>query len=132
MVAPRAAVGAWQINAHIASARRSARATQAGIVQLSTQPTAAPMMGAPPLSQFNATIALAGYTRPPRGRRVQAAAWWPVPGDSIVVQFAFQNTDQIQLRGALQGTQIQGEVWYLSLTTGATFQMGTFTATKGR
>ena len=47
-----------------------------------------------------------------------------------MVQFAAQRGDLMQLRGRLQGTTLRGEVWYLSMQSGATFQMGTFSATR--
>jgi hypothetical protein len=125
-----AASGSYRMNAHIQGSRRGSRSAQNGMFQLSGQPAAAMMMGGPG-AQFGAVVALPGYTRAPRGRSGQVAAWWPIGGDSIVVQFA-TNDAQVQLRGALQGGRVQGEVWFLSLESGSTFQMGTFTAIKGR
>jgi hypothetical protein len=74
-----------------------------------------------------------GYSaRAPRGQTGQAATWWPIPGDSVVVQFSQGTRGQMQLRGRLHGGAIQGEIWYLSLESGATFQMGTWSAAKQR
>lgn len=81
--------------------------------------------------QFGAVIQLPGYTRAPRGRTAQSAVWFPVPGDSIVVQFTSAQGAQVQLRGALRGRTLSGDVWYLS-DSGAGFQLGTFNATRSR
>jgi hypothetical protein len=129
---PGAASGAWRLNAAVQSSRRGGTRRSQGSIQLSATPTAAPLPGSAPATQFNATVALSGYTTAPRGRTGQAGAWWPIGGDSVVVEFASANSGEIQLRGALRGRTIQGEIWFLSGATGATFQMGTFTATKGR
>src|SRR5258708_1588228 len=103
-----------------------------GALQLSATTTAAPLPGAGPGTQFNATVMLSGYTVAPRGRTGQAGAWWPIGGDSVVVEFASANAGEIQLRGAMRGRTIQGELWFLSGSTGATFQMGTFAAQQAR
>jgi hypothetical protein len=127
---PSAASGNWRVNASVQSrARAGVRRTQ-GTLQLSATATAAPLPGSGPGTQFNATVALSGYSAAPRGRSGQAGAWWPIGGDSVVVEFASANAGEIQLRGAMRGRTIQGEVWFLSGATGATFQMGTFTASK--
>jgi hypothetical protein len=90
-------------------------------------------MGAPAGPQYGARIAMPGYSaRAPRGQTGQAANWWPVLGDSVVVQFSQGTRSQIQLRGRLQGNAIRGEIWFLSLESGSTFQLGTFSATKQR
>ncbi|MFI5206609.1 MAG: hypothetical protein ACHQX4_01205 [Gemmatimonadales bacterium] len=130
---PSAASGAWRMNAAVQSSRRggSVRRSQ-GSLQLSATAIAAPLPGSAPGTQFNATVMLSGYTVAPRGRAGQAGAWWPIGGDSVVVEFASANSGEIQLRGALRGRTMQGEIWFLSGATGATFQMGTFTATKSR
>jgi len=136
VLAPSTAAGIYQLRSQIQGQGqprnpRSSRAQSS--LRLDAQPTAAPMMGAPAGSQFNATIALPGYTHAPRGRSAQAAAWWPIPGDSVIVQFdTARDGVLIQLRGALSGSAIQGEIWYVSLSSGATFQLGTFTATRER
>lgn len=128
---PAAAAGSYRLRANIQSSRRTSQSGQGGTIQLSGTPTAAPVQGATG-TQFNAIVALAGYTRAARGRSGQAAAWWPIGGDSVVVQFTSSGSGEIQLRGAFHGRAIQGEVWFLSTSTDATFQMGTFIATKGR
>ncbi len=90
-------------------------------------------MGAPP-RQYAATVMVPGYTRPIRRGRAQSAAWWPIAGDSIVVQFTQgqQSRGEVQLRGALHVGAISGEVWYVSNETGSSFQLGTFQGTKSR
>jgi hypothetical protein len=98
---------------------------------LSGEPTAVPVTGAP-ASTFGATVAIPGYTTSPRGRAGQLAAWWPIPGDSVVIQFESRRQAQVQLRGQLAGTTLRGEIWYVSLETGSSFQLGTFVATKRR
>ena len=129
---PSAASGNWRMNATVQSSRRGGVRRSQGSLQLSATATAAPLPGSGPGAQFNATVALSGYTTAPRGRAGQAGAWWPIGGDSVVVEFASANSGEIQLRGALRGRTMQGEIWFLSGATGATFQMGTFTATKSR
>jgi hypothetical protein len=121
------------MSAAMQSSRRggSVRRSQ-GTLQLTGTPAAAPLPGSGPGAQFNASVMLSGYTVAPRGRAGQAGAWWPIGGDSVVVEFTSANAGEIQLRGAMHGRTIQGEVWFLSGATGATFQMGTFTATKSR
>ena len=81
---------------------------------------------------YIASIMLPGYTQAPRGRTGQAAAWWPVPGDTVVVQWTTPRGQVLQLRGQLRGATLAGEVWFVSPASGATFQMGTFSATKSR
>ncbi|MFI5280933.1 MAG: hypothetical protein ACHQU1_10575 [Gemmatimonadales bacterium] len=120
------------MNAAVQSNRRGGVRRSQGSLQLSATPTAAPLPGSGSGTQFNATVALSGYTVAPRGRTGQAGAWWPIGGDSVVVEFASANSGEIQLRGAMRGRTIQGEVWFLSGSSGATFQMGTFTANKSR
>ena len=132
-VSPTAMAGSYRISAQIQSSRGgTARSTQTGSMQLAQTATAAPLSSSNSGTQLNATISLQGYTRAPRGRSGQAGAWWPIGGDSVVVGFAAQGAAEIQLRGAIHGRTIQGDVWYFSSGSGATFQMGTFTATKGR
>jgi hypothetical protein len=127
---PSAASGTWRVNASVQSRGRGGVRRAQGSLQLSATSTAAPLPGSGPATQFNATVALSGYSAAPRGRTGQAGAWWPIGGDSVVVEFASANAGEIQLRGAMRGRTIQGEVWFLSGATGATFQMGTFTASK--
>jgi hypothetical protein len=132
VMAPSAAAGSYRLRTELQ--RQSAQASRGRTpaetpLTLSATPSAAPQMGAP-ATTFNATVQIPGYTQAPRGRSAQAAAWWSVPGDSVVVQFARQNGDFVQLRGKKEGTALRGEVWYLSMESGATFQLGTFTATR--
>jgi len=134
LIVPSSAAGVYQLRSELQGRgqprnTRGARATSS--LLLDTQPTAVPTMGAASGAQFNATVALPGLTHPPRGRTAQAAAWWPIPGDSVIVQFdTARDGVLIQLRGLVNGSTIQGEVWYISLNTSASFQIGTFTATK--
>ncbi len=117
---------------------RNPRAVQP-TMSLSSTPATARADGAP-AEQFAATITLPGYTHPPRRSRSargrpaptgQDAAWWPIGQDSIVLQFSQGPRSQIQLRGAAHGAELRGDVWFVS-TEGASFQLGSFTATKGR
>lgn len=113
--------------------RRRAAAGEGTALRLEATPLAAPIPGVPSSSQFAATIAIAGYTRAPRGRAGQAAAWWPIRGDSLVIQFPSARANaSIQLRGARQGQTLSGDIWYIAAATGTSFQLGTFTATKTR
>jgi len=134
LLVPSSAAGVYQLRSELQGRgqprnARGARATSS--LMLDTQPTAVPTVGATSGAQFNATVALPGLTHPPRGRTAQAAAWWPIPGDSVIVQFdTARDGVLIQLRGLVSGSTIQGEVWYISLNTSASFQIGTFTATR--
>lgn len=134
LIVPSSAAGIYQLRSELQGRgqprnARGARATSSLV--LDTQPTAVPTMGAASGAQFNATVALPGLTHPPRGRAAQAASWWPIPGDSVIVQFdTARDGVLIQLRGLVSGNTIQGEVWYISLNTSASFQIGSFTATK--
>jgi hypothetical protein len=132
VMAPARAAGSYRLRTEIqrqgGQQRRGRTPAETPLVLTST-PAAAPQMGATGTT-FNATVQIPGYTRAPRGRTGQAAGWWPIPGDSVVVQFAAQGGDLMQLRGKLEGTALRGEVWYLSMGTGATFQLGTFGATR--
>ncbi len=132
VMAPSTAAGTYSLRTEIqrqgSQPRRRGNPSATRLVLTST-PAAAPQMGAP-AATFNATVQVPGYTRAPRGRSGQAAGWWPIAGDSVVVQFAVQQGDLMQLRGKLQGTALSGEIWYLSMESGATFQLGTFSAAK--
>lgn len=88
-------------------------------------------MGAP-ASTFSATVAIPGYSSAPPGRAGQIAAWWPIPGDSVVIQFESRRQAQVQLRGQLAGNALRGEIWYVSVETGESFQLGTFFAMRQR
>jgi len=133
MLAPSAVSGSYRLRADIqrqgGQPPHHGRTPAETPLSLSSTPSAAPQMGAPATS-FNATVQIPGYTRQPRGRSGQAAAWWPIPGDSVVVQFARQNGDYVQLRGKKDGTALRGEIWYLAMQSGATFQLGTFSAAR--
>jgi len=132
ILAPSAVAGNWRLRTEIqrqGSQQHGAHSPAQTPLVLSSTPSAAPQMGAPDAA-FNATVQVPGYTHAPRGRRGQAAAWWPIPGDSVVVQFAAQHDDLMQLRGKLEGSTLSGEIWYLSMASGAIFQMGTFGATR--
>ena len=136
-LAPRAAAGTYRLRTEIerrgnpqrAGARRG-RPPETTL-RLDATPSAAPVEGAPG-TPYLASIMLPGYTQAPRGRTGQAAAWWPVPGDTVVVQWTTPRGQILQLRGQLRGATLAGEVWFVSPASGATFQMGTFSATKSR
>jgi hypothetical protein len=111
--------------------RRGAAAREGSNLRLDATPLAAPLPGVQATTQFTAAITLAGYSRSPRGRTGQVAAWWPIPGDSLVIQFpSARGNASIQLRGARQGQSLSGDIWYISTATGTAFQLGTFTARK--
>jgi hypothetical protein len=115
-----------------AAAPAPARAPAASL-QLTARPPAALDPTAPSITQLAATVALPGYTVSPRGRLAQAASWWPVGGDSLVVFFTQpQRAAAISLRGVLRGDSLSGDVWYTSTSSGAEFQLGTFTAVRRR
>jgi hypothetical protein len=105
----------------------------AASLQLTVRLPAALDPTAPSITQLAATVALPGYTVSPRGRLAQAASWWPVGGDSLVVFFTQpQRAAAISLRGVLRGDSLSGDVWYTSTSSGAEFQLGTFTAVRRR
>ena len=69
----------------------------------------------------------------PRGRPGQAAVWWPLPGDTVVVHFLPPRAQGVmELRGALKGDTLSGDIWYTSLETNSSYQMGTFRAVRRR
>ena len=130
MVSASTAAGTYRLRANLQ--RRSATAHGAPAetpLSLSYTPSAAPATGAPGAT-YNATISLPGYTHAAPGRTTQGAAWWPIAGDSVVVQFTYQRADLVQLRGHLQGRSLVGEVWFYGGEAGTSYQLGTFTATK--
>jgi hypothetical protein len=119
------------------AARRRGRAAAApapvASLQLTARLPAALDPTAPSMTQLAATVALPGYTISPRGRLAQAASWWPVGGDSLVVFFTQpQRAAAISLRGVLRGDSLSGDVWYTSTSSGTEFQLGTFTAVRRR
>jgi hypothetical protein len=134
MITPSSAAGAYRIRPEIQTGnkppqQRSGSQPQASMT-LSSEPAAVPVMGAPSGMQFNATISLPGYSHAARGRSGQSAAWWPIGGDSMVVQFSQGSGGDVQLRGALKSGGVSGDIWYVSSSSGSTFQLGTFTASK--
>jgi hypothetical protein len=132
VLAPATAAGSYRLRTAIqrqGGRQQGGRGPAEAPLVLTTTPAAAPQMGAP-ATTFNATVQVPGYTRAPRGRSGQAAGWWPIPGDSVVVQFAVQQGDLMQLRGKFEAGALRGEVWYLSMGSGASFQLGTFSAAK--
>jgi len=136
MVTPSAAAGTWRLRTVIESGNTpppsTGRAPTSQIV-LTAQAATTAAMGAPAGAHFNARVAMPGYSaRAPRGQTGQAATWWPIPGDSVVVQFSRGSRGEMQLRGRLQAGAMQGEIWYLSLESGSQLQLGTFSANKQR
>lgn len=147
-VAPHAATGVYDLTTTLprsqpAQPARGARARgrqarpapdPTPTLELAFRPLAALDATAMSNTQLSATINLPGYTRAPRGRSGQAAAWWPLPGDSVIVHFQppQQRSGTIELRGALKGETLEGDIWYTSLATGNSFQMGSFRAVKRR
>jgi len=100
-------------------------------LRLDFQPLAAPDATAASSTQIAAMVNIPGYTQAPPGRTGQAAAWWPLPGDSVIVHFATPRGDGLMdLRGMLKGDTLAGEIWFTSTSSGTVFQMGTFRAVK--
>jgi hypothetical protein len=141
VVAPHAASGTFDLTTTLPSRQPPQTSRPRGRVrpapgstptlELVYRPVAAPDAPAASSTQLSATINLPAYTRAPRGRAGQAAVWWPLPGDSVIVHFQPpQGTGTIDLRGVLQGDTLSGDVWYTSLGTGEAFQMGAFKAVK--
>jgi hypothetical protein len=146
-VAPHAATGVYDLTTTLQRnrpaparqpPRRSRRQAPAaadtlGSLRLQYQQLAAPDPGAPSLTQLAAVISIPGYTQAPRGRPGQAAVWWPLPGDSVVVHFQPPRAKGVMdLRGALRADTLAGDIWYTSTETGSSYQMGTFRAVKKR
>ena len=137
--APRVAAGTYRLLTEIQTGgqnqqprgrqpRGQARTAQ---LRLELARSTAAAEGAPP-ERFVAVVELPGFTRVQRGRAGQGAAWWPEPGDSVVVQWTTPRGQVLQLRGQLRGSAIAGDVWFVSPASGTTFQMGTFRAQKSR
>ena len=100
-------------------------------LRLDARTVATPDATASSSTQLAATVNIPGYTRAPSGRAGQAASWWTLPGDSLVVHFQTPRGDgQMDLRGALQGDTLAGEIWYTSRSSGDVFQLGRFRAVK--
>lgn len=141
LLAPARAAGLYDLQVQIqgrsqpaAPARRPARGRAAAAgptLQLLATAAAALEPSAPSLRQFTAAVALPGYSMAPRGRTTQAAAWWPLGGDSVVVYWVTPGRG-LALRGALKGDTLSGDVWYTSLESGTEFQLGRFTAVRRR
>jgi len=138
-LAPRAAAGTYRLRAEIErrgdaqrqGAGRGRRRPPETTLRLDATPSAAPVEGAPG-TPYVASLSVPGYTQAPRGRTGQGAVWWPAPGDTVVVQWTTPRGQVLQLRGQLRGAILGGEVWFVSPASGATFQMGTFSAQKTR
>jgi hypothetical protein len=80
--------------------------------------------------QYLATVTVPGYSAGSRG--VPRSSWYPIAGDSVVIQAVGAQGNRIQLRGALASGVIRGEVWITTASSGSTYQIGTFTATRTR
>jgi hypothetical protein len=140
VVEPHRATGSYLLTTDLersrpatpAPRRRQRRPPPAQVpaLRLDFQPLAAPDATASSSTQLAASVNIPGYTRAPPGRIGQAAAWWPLPGDSVIVHFATPRGDGLMdLRGMLKGDTLAGEVWYTS-SSGTVFQLGTFRAVK--
>jgi len=142
MVTPRRASGNWVLATDLRSSqpppppgRRPPRPrpAPAPLLHLDAQALAAPDATATSRIQLAATVNIPGYTRAPAGRLGQAAVWWPLPGDSVIVHFQTPRGDGLMdLRGTMQGDTLAGEIWFTSTRDGTVFQMGTFRAVKQR
>jgi len=140
-LAPARAAGLYDLQVVIqgrtpqaAPPRRPARGRAAAAgptLQLLTTAAAALEPTAPSTTQFQAAVALPGYSMPPRGRTTQAASWWPTGGDSVMVYWVTPRSAAVALRGALRGDTLSGDVWYTS-ESGTEFQLGRFTAVRRR
>jgi len=141
MVAPHRASGAYLLTTDLRTSRQQApgpprrqargRPAPVPLLRLDSQPLAAPDATATSGTQLAATVNIPGYTRAPAGRVGQAAVWWPLPGDSVIVHFQTPRGDGLMdLRGTLVADTLAGEIWFTSTSDGAVFQMGTFRAVK--
>lgn len=141
LVEPHRATGSYVLTTDLklsrpaspAPPRRQRRPPPAQVpaLRLDFQPLAAPDATAASSTQLSATVNIPGYTRSPPGRTGQAAAWWPLPGDSVIVHFATPRGDGLMdLRGMLKGDTLAGEIWYTSSGSGTVFRMGTFLGVK--
>ncbi len=112
--------------------RRGRRpAPPASTLRLESQSVAAPDATAESSTQLAAAVAIPGYTLAPSGRAAQAAVWWPLPGDSVVVHFQTPRGDGLmELRGRLVADTLAGAVWYTSTSSGTTYEMAKFRAVK--
>ncbi len=141
VVAPRRATGLYDLvtTLHLTPQARPARPRggraaprpPAASLRLNFQPLAAPDPTATSSTQLSAIVTIPGYTRAPAGRTGQSAAWWPLPGDSVVVHFQSPRGDgAMELRGVLAGDSLSGDVWFSSASSGSTYQLGTFVGVK--
>jgi hypothetical protein len=141
MVAPRRAAGNYTLTTDLKTSQPQpppgprrpprGRPAPAPLLHLDAQAMAAPDATATSRIQLAATVNIPGYTRAPAGRLGQAAVWWPLPGDSVVVHLQTPRGDGLMdLRGTMQGDTLAGEIWFTSTSDGTVFQMGTFRAVK--
>jgi hypothetical protein len=133
-MAPSAAAGSYRLRTEIqrrGGPPRRGRTPVETPLSLTTTRATMPALSGPAVT-FTATVSIPGYTRAGRGRSGQSAAWWPIAGDSVVVQFVNQQSDIVQLRGKLESGALRGEVWYHGSQSGTSYQLGTFAATKSR
>jgi len=136
MVAPRRAAGSYVLTTDLKRSqpapnprRRRPPPPVLGL-RLDFQPLAAPDATAASNTQLAALVNIPGYTQAPPGRVGQAAVWWPLPGDSVIVHFATPRGDGLMdLRGTMTADTLAGEIWFTN-HDGAAFQMGTFRAVK--
>ncbi|OYV66696.1 MAG: hypothetical protein B7Z72_10885, partial [Gemmatimonadetes bacterium 21-71-4] len=110
VVGPRRATGWYDLTTTLPVTRRASPPTgrsrhAAATLRLEYQLLAAPDATAASSTQLAAAVSIPGYTRAPRGRAAQAAAWWPLPGDSVVVHFRTPRADGVM---ELRGTEGRG------------------------
>ncbi len=141
-VAPHVATGMYDLTTTLRRAQPAPpprRGRQRVVVdttatlQLQYQQLAAPDPTAPAPTQLSAVLKIPGYTQAPRGRTGQAAVWWPLPGDSVIVHFTPPRAKGVMdLRGAFAADTLSGDIWFTSTETGSSYQVGTFRAVKRR
>jgi hypothetical protein len=136
VVAPRRADGMYDLTTTLAVSRPAPRRGRrvvppAATLRLGSQQLAAPDATAASSTQLAAGVAIPGYTQAPSGRAEQAAAWWPLPDDSVVVHFQTpRGNGLMELRGRLVADTLAGTIWYTSTTSGSTYEMAKFRAVK--
>lgn len=141
MVAPRRAAGNYVLTTDLKTSQQQqppaplrpprGRPAPAPLLHLDAQALAAPDATATSSVQLAATVNIPGYTRAPAGRLGQAAAWWPLPGDSVIVHLQTPRGDGLMdLRGTMVGDTLSGDIWFTTSSDGAVFQLGTFRAVK--
>jgi hypothetical protein len=139
VVAPRRATGSYVLTTDLkrsqpAAPPRRRRAPPVPVLglRLDFQNVAAPDATATSNTQLAALVNIPGYTLAPPGRIGQAAVWWPLPGDSVIVHFASPRGDGLMdLRGVMTADTLVGDIWFTN-SSGAAFQLGTFRAVKMR